>query len=92
MNRIPLAAAIALAWTGCAGPPAPAGDPAAIEQARRDERERIMRDTWAERTLAPDPTPAGRGPPRIAYPAGTYSGIRFGPRSAPDPSLADPVR
>jgi len=67
---------------------------AAAEAARRDERQKIMNQYWAEQTEAlADPGPAGpaAGPP-LHYPAGTYDGINFAARSAPDSSLGEPAR
>ena len=71
-----------------------AADADAVEQARRDERQRIMQQYWYEQTVAA-PRPESAGPeagPVLAYPAGTYGGLRFAPRQAPDPSLAEPNR
>ena len=88
---------------GCASPSAPQ-EPAkpaarlsveeAIEQARRDERQRIMQEYWYEHTQAADRGAAATsevGPP-LPYPAGLYDGIHFAPRQAADPSLAEPNR
>jgi len=88
---------------GCARPTAPAasmsggrGEAAeeAAEAARRDERRKIMQEYWYEHTAMADagertvPAPA----PLLSYPAGFYQGINFGPREAPDPALAEPIR
>ena len=96
----PLARLLALAAVlagGCASsrPSATAAfDEEAAEQARRDERQKIMQQYWYERTVAA-PSAGSVGPeasPDLAYPAGTYDGLRFAPRQAPDPSLAEPAR
>jgi hypothetical protein len=65
----------------------------AVEQARREERIKIMQEYWRDRTLSarPDPGAAPAAAP-LEYPAGTYSGINFGPRLAADSSLAEPDR
>ena len=91
-------AASALAISGCAHP-APAGsqpsDPRALEQARREERQKIMMDYWRDQTAA---AAAGGSravpavPQVLDYPAGVYDGIRFGPRQAPQPGLLEPER
>jgi hypothetical protein len=67
---------------------------AAAEAARRDERQKIMNQYWAEQTESlPGFTPAGPGADRpLHYPAGTYDGINFAARTAPDSSLAEPMR
>jgi hypothetical protein len=52
-----------------------------------------MQEYWEEQTVADrdkEPGPADAAP--LEYPAGTYSGINFAPRVAPDPSLAEPKR
>ena len=66
---------------------------AAAEAARREERQKIMREYWAEPTEAGNAAPlrAGAGP-LLRYPAGTYAGINFGARLAEDPSLTEPFR
>lgn len=87
----------ALLAGGCSSsrPPAvPASDPEAVEQARRDERQRIMQQYWYEHTVA-TPRAESTGPearPELTYPAGIYGGLRFAPRQAPDPSLGEPKR
>jgi hypothetical protein len=92
---------LALLGAGCSSPAAPADSAAgreAAEQARREERQKIMQQYWFEQTAVPaEPVSgtasgAGENHPTLAYPAGTYAGIRFGPRRAPDPSLAEPDR
>lgn len=92
-----LALLCALPAGGCAAtaPAAPPAEPrgGAVEQARREERLKVMQAYWYDRTLSA----AGDGsrpaaPSLLEYPAGVYSGIRFGPRVAPDPSLAEPDR
>ena len=102
----PLAALVCsglLALNGCATrsvPPPPARPAAqltldeAIEQARRDERQRIMQEYWQEHTTAPERGPTGGFEPQppLPYPGGLYGGIRFAPRQAPDPSLGEPER
>lgn len=89
-----LALLCALPAGGCAAT-APPAEPRGgeVEQARREERLKVMQAYWYDRTLSA----AGDGsrpaaPPLLEYPAGVYSGIRFGPRVAPDPSLAEPDR
>jgi hypothetical protein len=65
----------------------------AVEQARREERIKIMQEYWRDRTLSARPEPGGApAAAPLEYPAGTYSGINFGPRLAADPSLAEPDR
>jgi hypothetical protein len=87
----------ALAAGGCASPTVP-GSPSvaaqAAEQARREERLKIMQQYWYEQTAAPGPeTGAAPAAGRLLdYPAGTYGGLTFGPRRAADPSLAEPDR
>jgi hypothetical protein len=88
---------IVLALAGCAHapatPPPPAADQSAAEQARREERLKLMQEYWQEHTAADAENPSGPpAPPPLEYPAGTYSGINFAPRLAPDPSLAEPDR
>jgi hypothetical protein len=66
----------------------------AAEAARRDERQKIMRQYWYEQTealQADAPPGTGAGLP-LHYPAGAYDGINFGARTAPDSSLGEPVR
>ena len=73
-------------------PPAPS--PEMVEQARRDERQKIMQEYWYEHTGAaqhPQAVEPDAGP-SLNYPAGTYGGVRFGPRQAADASLAEPRR
>ena len=82
---------------GCALPtsPVPASAPQAeaVERARREERLRILQAYWYDHTLSPsvDGEPAHAAAP-LEYPPGTYDGIRFGPRAAPDAALAEPDR
>lgn len=92
-----LAAAAACAAAGCASPMVP-GSPSAVEmaadQARREERMKIMQQVWSDQTAAPSGE-AGDGSGAaglLDYPAGSYSGINFGPRRAVDSSLAEPDR
>jgi hypothetical protein len=105
MKRCPrpwLAAAgvILLLGAGCSSPAGPEAAPAAgreaAEQARREERLKIMQQYWYEQTAtaAEAPAAASGGEPRplLSYPAGLYAGLRFGPRRALDPSLAEPDR
>jgi hypothetical protein len=93
-----LAAAAGLAAAlpaGCAHPPAgPRGpDADAAEAARRAERVKVMQEFWEEETARPSSRPgASAAAPPLDYPAGTYSGINFAPRTAGDPSLAEPQR
>jgi hypothetical protein len=91
----PLAPVLALAALagGCVHSPNggyPPPDAAAIDRARREERIRIMQEAW-NRQAAPNGRPAA-GAPLLDYPAGSYLGIRFAPRTAADPSLAEPDR
>jgi hypothetical protein len=82
---------------GCASPTVPGSPSAAAqaaEQARREERLKIMQQYWYEQTAGPGPETgpepaAGR---LLDYPAGTYGGIAFGPRRAADPLLTEPDR
>ena len=87
---------LAACAAGCAHSAAPAppsaADEAAAEQARREERLKIMQEYWQEHTAAGEKDPGLADPPPLEYPAGAYSGINFGPRVAPDPSLAEPNR
>jgi hypothetical protein len=82
---------------GCALPTSPVPSPGpqaeAAEQARREERLRILQEYWYDHTLSPggDAAPAP-GAPLLEYPAGVYSGIRYVARLAADPSLAEPDR
>jgi hypothetical protein len=90
-----------LVVAACAGPRAidrsaapPVDSPA--EQARREERLKLMQRYWQERTGA---TPAGDGHATwpapdgpLTYPAGTYDGLRFAPRVTDEPGLGEPVR
>ena len=66
----------------------------AVEQARRQERLKIMQDYWRDQTLSAGPAAAvgSDRTPLLNYPAGTYSGILFAPRLATEPTLAEPVR
>jgi hypothetical protein len=80
------------AWLTSGTPDAVVQD--AAEAARRDERQKIMNQYWAEETESGEGAAAGgsaAGPP-LHYPAGTYDGINFAARIAPDPSLAEPLR
>lgn len=94
------AAALACsALSGCATAsapgPAPTAEQAAAEQARRDERQKIMQEYWREQTeMAGAEAPSLRPlpPTLLGYPAGVYDGLAFGPRNAADPSLAEPPR
>jgi hypothetical protein len=85
---------LAAAWGGGCEAPAPSpSDRTEIDRARREERLKILQQYWYDRTLSAGPE--GRAAlPRalLEYPAGTYSGINFGPRVAADPSLAEPER
>lgn len=66
-----------------------------IEQARREERLRIMQEYWRDRTKAdksPKTGPSLRAPAPLHYPAGTYSGVNFAPRVAADAALSEPIR
>jgi hypothetical protein len=83
---------------GCAHPTAPgpalASGQEAAEEARREERLKVMQEYWQDRTGTANGEPLqGRdGVPLLEYPAGIYGGINFGPRLAADPSLAEPNR
>jgi hypothetical protein len=97
------ARSIALAWAGLlvlgaagcasrgAGPPSQAEE---VEQARREERQKVLQQYWRDRTSdLPGPPPVSRAAwPDLSYPAGEYGGLWFGPRQAQDPSLAEPFR
>jgi hypothetical protein len=87
----PLAGASFLA-AGCAHPAPSAAPAAAVEQARREERVKIMNEYWFEHTLAPGAETTPGSAPLLSYPPGLYSGIRYGARTAPDPSLREPAR
>jgi hypothetical protein len=96
-RRFPRCCAWVVLAAGCAHPAAPGGTSAAneqaAEQARRGERLKIMQEYWQEHTVADrEKKPGLADAPPLEYPAGTYSGINFGPRLAPDPSLAEPNR
>lgn len=66
----------------------------AVEQARREERLKILQDYWTDKTLSAqaDAATGAQAPELLAYPAGIYSGIRFAPRMAANPSLSEPTR
>jgi hypothetical protein len=98
MNPLkPWLAASALAVSGCvhsgSGPAQPP-DPRALEQARREERQKIMMEYWRDQTAASAGSPAAipQTPQVLDYPAGVYDGIRFGPRQAAEPGLFEPER
>jgi uncharacterized protein YcfJ len=65
-----------------------------VEQARRQERLKIMQDYWLDHTLSAGRETSGQAgnAPLLEYPAGTYSGILFAPRLAADPTLTEPIR
>jgi hypothetical protein len=67
---------------------------AAVEAARRDERQKIMRQYWYEQTeaLPGDARGAAAAQVPLHYPAGEYGGVNFGARTATDSSLAEPER
>jgi hypothetical protein len=93
----PLAAAawlLAALPAGCAHAPSPTPvpDPEAGEQIRRAERLRIMQEYWSDQTVSAARPPSPSDPATLDYPAGTYDGINFAPRTAPDPSLREPSR
>ncbi|MGH7997449.1 MAG: hypothetical protein ACREFX_13970 [Opitutaceae bacterium] len=94
-------AGTALLGAGCAGPAvrrpeAPAKPESAADQARREERLKLMQRYWLERTGAT--AGAGRsaplpGPvPPLSYPTGCYDGLWFSARTAASPSLGEPAR
>jgi len=67
----------------------------AVEQARREERLRIMREYWRDRTETEKPAArraAFPPTPLLRYPAGTYDGFKFAPRLATDATLSEPIR
>ena len=67
----------------------------AVEQARREERLRIMREYWRDRTETEKPAArraAFPPTPLLPYPAGIYDGINFAPRLATDATLSEPIR
>jgi hypothetical protein len=80
---------------GCAsqGGDAPP-EPEAIEQARREERQKVLQQYWLDRTasLSAPPSLSPFASPVLTYPAGLYAGVRFAARQAQDPSLAEPAR
>ena len=86
---------LALAGAGCASHATDAPAPAeAIEQARREERQKVLQQYWQDRTASlsgPPPVSPGSSPD-LSYPAGIYGGLRFAPRQARDASLAEPAR
>jgi hypothetical protein len=94
-------ALIAVGWfTGCAEPPPPP-PPSTVgaDEARRDERLKLMQQTWAQQVARPlpgqgpaAPQPVPVPPALVAYPAGCYDGLWFAPRTAADPQLSDPPR
>jgi hypothetical protein len=67
---------------------------AAAEAARREERQKIMRQYWYEQTetLQGEARPGPGGGLPLHYPAGTYAGINFGARTATDAALEEPDR
>jgi hypothetical protein len=84
---------------GCAASPVThrSLDPAtsAAEQARREERLKLMQQFWRESTGAvSDPSRlVVPGPvPPLSYPAGRYGGLIFSPRVAAGPGLIEPPR
>jgi hypothetical protein len=94
-SALACAALLALCAEGCASrtadPPPQAEE---LEQARREERQKVLQQYWSERTGSlPGPAPAARSSwPDLSYPAGQYGGMWFGPRQAQDPSLTEPFR
>jgi hypothetical protein len=76
--------------------PARAADPPPGERFDAPEvrlHVQLARAYWYDRTLSPAAEGAATAAtPLLEYPAGTYSGITFGPRVAADPSLAEPDR
>jgi hypothetical protein len=93
----PWLAASALAASGCAHSGSAVPQPPdlqALEQARREERQKIMMDYWRDQTAASagGQTALPRTPQVLDYPAGLYDGIRFGPRQATQPGLCEPER
>ena len=66
----------------------------AAEEARREERLKILQDYWNDKTLSSqaDAATGAQAPELLPYPAGIYSGIRFAPRVAADSSLSEPTR
>ncbi|HEX3728435.1 MAG TPA: hypothetical protein VHV47_01430 [Opitutaceae bacterium] len=89
-------AALAALLGGCAAPspPGPGSSAAelAADRARREERLKLMQEYWQDAAGGRETPAGGRAPLLLHYPAGTYDGVAFGPRAAPDPSLAEPVR
>jgi hypothetical protein len=85
---------LAAAWGGgCESPSAAPSDLTEVDRARREERLKILQQYWYDRTLSAGADGGVTRPQALLeYPAGTYSGINFGPRVAADPSLAEPVR
>jgi len=86
--------------SGCASH-APASDLASeqAEDARRQERLRLMQRIWADATAAPLPGDPARTVPlvptkpvSVTYPAGDYDGIRLAPHTSASASLTEPVR
>lgn len=76
----------------------PAAGPApdsAAEQARREERLKLMQRYWLDRTegtVAGEAAPLPAAPGRLSYPAGRYDGLLFSAREAAGPGLEEPVR
>lgn len=91
MRRLMLVLLAGLPAAGCSHPAHPPDEEAA-ERARREERQRIMREYWYERTLAPADEASLPPDTAVDYPAGTYGGLRFGPRRGSGPGLEEPVR
>ena len=96
-------ALLALAIAGCASLAAThapkaalsAMESAAVDSARRDERQKLMQEYWYEHAVAssdPEDRAGAGGTPPLLYPAGNYGGLNFASRQAPDPSLSEPVR
>jgi hypothetical protein len=93
---------LAFCLAGCTSSTAPNPSPksaesesAAVESARRDERQKLLQEYWYEHAIAagdPDDRPGASALPQLLYPAGNYGGLNFAPRQAPDSSLAEPLR
>ena len=90
-----LGALIVLGAGGCASRDTdPTTESEAIEQARREERQKVLQQYWLDRTasLSQPPSISPFSSPLLSYPAGVYGGLRFAARQAQDPSIADPAR
>lgn len=67
----------------------------AYERGRRDARVEVMQKYWKDQTLSPEDgadSDQKAAPRAVDYPAGTYEGIKYGPRTTTAPTLEEPRR